>query len=197
MISRHQSQIPHHIKNKLTHETGNKPPLVRHRVEKKPPPRPSSSTELHLDVPLSISLPQLYESSLPHSIQATGYDDTSSTREEIFHMRIGKFSFRQRWIDRQVSPSLTYAVATCIALAGFVLGVMAGRCDWSWAQQYLQFLVSFVSVMFTHLGRRIPLVAVVCPAASMSEFTSPAATLFSYTVGGGGTSHANLSSLWV
>jgi hypothetical protein len=37
-------------------------------------------------------------------------------------MRVGRFSFRQRWIDREVSPSLTAAVVFFIAMGGFVLG---------------------------------------------------------------------------
>ncbi|KAK2039100.1 hypothetical protein LZ31DRAFT_599096 [Colletotrichum somersetense] len=47
--------------------------------------------------------------------------------EEIFHMRIGRFRFRQRWIEREVSESLTVAVAFCIAAAGFVAGLAASR----------------------------------------------------------------------
>ncbi|KAK1974726.1 hypothetical protein LZ30DRAFT_607303 [Colletotrichum cereale] len=47
--------------------------------------------------------------------------------EEIFHMRIGRFRFRQRWIDREVSESLTVAVGFCIAAGGFVAGLAASR----------------------------------------------------------------------
>ena len=42
-------------------------------------------------------------------------------------MRIGRFSFRQRWIDREVSPSLTAVAVLLIALGGFMLGFVAGR----------------------------------------------------------------------
>ncbi len=42
-------------------------------------------------------------------------------------MRIGRFSFRQRWIDREVSPSLTAVAVLLIALGGFRLGFVAGR----------------------------------------------------------------------
>ncbi|KAK1597919.1 uncharacterized protein LY79DRAFT_666267 [Colletotrichum navitas] len=48
--------------------------------------------------------------------------------EEIFHMRIGRFRFRQRWIEREVSESLTAAVAFCIAVGGFVAGLAASQC---------------------------------------------------------------------
>ncbi|GKT40088.1 uncharacterized protein ColSpa_00269 [Colletotrichum spaethianum] len=47
--------------------------------------------------------------------------------EEMFHLRVGKFSFRQRWIDREVSSSLTAAVGFCIAAGGFVAGFAASR----------------------------------------------------------------------
>ncbi|KAK4148533.1 hypothetical protein C8A00DRAFT_19649, partial [Chaetomidium leptoderma] len=46
---------------------------------------------------------------------------------ELFYMRVGRFSFRQRWVDREVSPSLTAAAVLLIALGGFVLGFVAGR----------------------------------------------------------------------
>ncbi|KAK2010164.1 hypothetical protein LZ32DRAFT_387859 [Colletotrichum eremochloae] len=47
--------------------------------------------------------------------------------EEIFHMRIGRFRFRQRWIEREVSESLTMAVGFCIAVGGFVAGLAASN----------------------------------------------------------------------
>lgn len=37
-------------------------------------------------------------------------------------MRVGRFRLRQRWIDREVSRSLTGAVMVLIWVAGFVLG---------------------------------------------------------------------------
>ncbi len=42
-------------------------------------------------------------------------------------MRIGTLSFRQRWIDREVSPSLTAVAVLLIALGGFIAGVVVGR----------------------------------------------------------------------
>jgi hypothetical protein len=44
-------------------------------------------------------------------------------------MRVGRLSFRQRWIDREVSPSLTAVAVLLIALGGFVLGFVAGSTD--------------------------------------------------------------------
>lgn len=41
---------------------------------------------------------------------------------ELFYMRIGTLRFRQRWVDREVSPSLTASVALGIAAGGFLLG---------------------------------------------------------------------------
>lgn len=50
-----------------------------------------------------------------------------SEKLEMFYMRVGKFRFRQAWIEREVSPSLTFAVAVLIALGGFLLGFGAAR----------------------------------------------------------------------
>jgi hypothetical protein len=44
-------------------------------------------------------------------------------------MRVGRLSFRQRWIDPEVSPSLTAVAVLLIAFGGFVLGFVAGRAD--------------------------------------------------------------------
>jgi hypothetical protein len=48
---------------------------------------------------------------------------------ELFYMQVGRLSFRQRWIDREVSPSLTAVAVLFIAFGGFVLGFVAGRAD--------------------------------------------------------------------
>ncbi|KAK5658699.1 hypothetical protein OQA88_1508 [Cercophora sp. LCS_1] len=47
--------------------------------------------------------------------------------EELFYMRLGVLRLRQRWIDREVSSSLTVAVALGIAAGGFVAGVLVSR----------------------------------------------------------------------
>ncbi|KAK4190485.1 hypothetical protein QBC35DRAFT_377805, partial [Podospora australis] len=47
--------------------------------------------------------------------------------EEMFYMRIGRFSLRQTWLEREVSASLTATVVCLIALAGFVAGFLASR----------------------------------------------------------------------
>ncbi|KAJ0311954.1 hypothetical protein COL516b_001017 [Colletotrichum fioriniae] len=47
--------------------------------------------------------------------------------KEMFHMRLGKFSFRQRWIDREVSESLTVAIGVSLVVGGFVTGFAASR----------------------------------------------------------------------
>ncbi|KAK4242378.1 hypothetical protein C8A03DRAFT_11431, partial [Achaetomium macrosporum] len=73
-------------------------------VEEKPSARPSSSAELRPN--------------------ARGAVDEYA---ELFYMRLGRFSLRRRWIDREVSPSLTAAVALLIALGGFVLGFVAAK----------------------------------------------------------------------
>lgn len=47
--------------------------------------------------------------------------------DEIFFMRIGVLRLRQRWVGREVSPSLTAAVAAVLVGGGFVLGGLVGR----------------------------------------------------------------------
>lgn len=73
------------------------------RVEKKPAPRPESSTELKAD--------------------GRGVVEC----DEIFFMRIGVLRLRQRWVGMEVSPLLTAAVAGVLVGGGFVVGVLAGR----------------------------------------------------------------------
>jgi hypothetical protein len=77
------------------------------RVENKPSARPDSSTELR---------------PTPDGLVVDEY-------AELFYMRLGRLSFRQRWIKREVSPSLTAVVALLIALGGFLLGFVVGRLD--------------------------------------------------------------------
>lgn len=47
--------------------------------------------------------------------------------DEMFFMRLGVLRLRQRWIEREVSKSLTGTVVMGIAMGGFVLGVLASR----------------------------------------------------------------------
>ncbi|KAL1862521.1 hypothetical protein VTK73DRAFT_6754 [Phialemonium thermophilum] len=70
-------------------------------AEKKPAPRPSP--ELQLDA------------------------DGVARKEELFYLRLGTLRLRQRWIDREVSESLTAMVAFGMALGGFVLGFVTSR----------------------------------------------------------------------
>jgi hypothetical protein len=48
-------------------------------------------------------------------------------KAEIFYMRIGTLKLRQRWIDREVSPSLTLLVGLGIAAGGFFVGFWTSR----------------------------------------------------------------------
>ncbi|KAL0936525.1 uncharacterized protein CTRU02_208740 [Colletotrichum truncatum] len=52
--------------------------------------------------------------------------------EEMFHMRVGRLRFRKRWIDHDVSPSLTAAVMFSIAMGGFIAGFAASRWLDTW-----------------------------------------------------------------
>ncbi len=55
----------------------------------------------------------------------------------MFYVRLGILRLRQRWIDREVSPSLTAAAAFAIAAGGFVIGFLTSRCLDSIALGYL------------------------------------------------------------
>ncbi|KAK3900308.1 hypothetical protein C8A05DRAFT_36072, partial [Staphylotrichum tortipilum] len=112
-------------------------------VEKNPSARPCSSTELRLPLPgAACSIPLSSSSffsnttnplatSSPYSSpsSSTGNDnrnipgnsddtDAAAAYAELFYMRIGRFSLRQRWIDRETSASLTGVVVMVVALVG-------------------------------------------------------------------------------
>ncbi|KAK7416303.1 hypothetical protein QQZ08_012045 [Neonectria magnoliae] len=59
------------------------------------------------------------------------------TVEELFFMRLGTMRFRQQWLQREVSPSLTTSVMLVIGVAGFVLGFISSRLVDSWAYSRL------------------------------------------------------------
>ncbi|KAK3984126.1 hypothetical protein QBC44DRAFT_221832, partial [Cladorrhinum sp. PSN332] len=73
-------------------------------VEERPSARPSTSTELKPDWFGNVQEPS-----------------------ELFYMRIGELSFRQAWIEREVSQSLTWTVMLLIGLAGVLVGVGISR----------------------------------------------------------------------
>ncbi|KAK4181678.1 hypothetical protein QBC36DRAFT_174585, partial [Triangularia setosa] len=75
-------------------------------VEEKPTARPQDSTEL---------IPDLFG-------VVYGYK-----RKEMFYMRIGQMSFRQKWVEREVSSSLTLAVCLLILVLGMVIGFVVGK----------------------------------------------------------------------
>lgn len=45
------------------------------------------------------------------------------TVEELFFLRLGRLSFRQSWLDREVSPSLTVVVMLGIGMVGLLAGL--------------------------------------------------------------------------
>lgn len=57
--------------------------------------------------------------------------------EELFFLRLGTMRFRQKWLDREVSESLTAAVMFGIGSAGFLLGILFSRIMDSWGYQEL------------------------------------------------------------
>ncbi|KAI5466754.1 hypothetical protein BGZ63DRAFT_430125 [Mariannaea sp. PMI_226] len=52
--------------------------------------------------------------------------------EELFFMRLGTMKFRQKWLQREVSASLTVSVMLVIGAAGFILGFASSRFFDSW-----------------------------------------------------------------
>ncbi|CAM1507108.1 Fc.00g067490.m01.CDS01 [Cosmosporella sp. VM-42] len=62
--------------------------------------------------------------------------------EELFFMRIGVISFRQKWLDREVSSSLTATVMFGIGVAGFLAGFMSSRLLDIWSSPELAMLAS-------------------------------------------------------
>jgi hypothetical protein len=46
---------------------------------------------------------------------------------ELFFMRLGTLHLRQRWIDREISPSLTGALMAALVGGGFVAGFLCAR----------------------------------------------------------------------
>ena len=50
---------------------------------------------------------------------------------DVCYIRVGTFSFRQKWIEREISESLTAAVALAILSLGIVVGFICG-----WATAY-------------------------------------------------------------
>ncbi|EAA34935.2 hypothetical protein GE21DRAFT_1108 [Neurospora crassa] len=85
---------------------------------KTPQKRPPSSTQLHLN-------------SSTHSV----------TVDELFHLRLGRLRLHQRWLDHDVSPSLTAAVAVLIGMGGFLCGVLVSSasccCCFSWPWSWI------------------------------------------------------------
>ena len=57
-------------------------------------------------------------------------------------MRLGTLSFRQNWLDREISPSLTAAAMFGIGLAGFFVGVVTTKLLDSWNFQGLVLVAS-------------------------------------------------------
>jgi hypothetical protein len=49
---------------------------------------------------------------------------------DVCYIRMGTFSFRQKWIEREISESLTAAVALGILSLGIVVGFI---CGWATA----------------------------------------------------------------
>lgn len=52
--------------------------------------------------------------------------------EELFFMRLTTMRFRQNWLQREVSGSLTASVMLVIGAAGFILGFLSSRLVDSW-----------------------------------------------------------------
>ena len=103
-------------------------------MEKKPTARPSKSRELRFD-----ACGVVRGSGVRSGGKETGKEDDGDDgdgdeddegegqKEELFFMRIGTIKFRQRWIQREVSQSLTYSVALALFGGGVLTGVLVSR----------------------------------------------------------------------
>ncbi|KAK1769886.1 hypothetical protein QBC33DRAFT_556307 [Phialemonium atrogriseum] len=60
-------------------------------------------------------------------------------KAELFYMRIGTLRLRQRWIDQELSQSLTVTVAFGLSLGGFVVGFVTSRWLGAVPLPYLSF----------------------------------------------------------
>lgn len=54
-------------------------------------------------------------------------DDNGDADKELFHVHVGTLQLRQRWVDREVSKSLTAAVLCGVVLVSFLVGILATR----------------------------------------------------------------------
>ncbi|PKS10629.1 hypothetical protein jhhlp_002384 [Lomentospora prolificans] len=52
-------------------------------------------------------------------------DAHGNVDSELFHAHIGTIQLRQRWHEREISPSLTLAVMLALASGGFFMGIFA------------------------------------------------------------------------
>lgn len=85
-------------------------------VEEKPSVRPETSTELKPDW-----------FGVVQTDPSSSYQRQHSERLEMFYLRVARLSFRQAWVEREVSPSLTWTVMVLIGIGGFLMGVGASR----------------------------------------------------------------------
>ncbi|KAH8881271.1 hypothetical protein GQ53DRAFT_773507 [Thozetella sp. PMI_491] len=119
----------------LAKSTLSSPPVIQRVAETKPV---RLQLGLNLDVELElkarlqgdVSLTLLVEKKeTPRPSEEIKPDNSGvAEKAEMFYMRLGTLHLRQRWIDREVSPSLTATIAFAIAAGGFVLGFLTSRC---------------------------------------------------------------------
>ncbi|KAK0665653.1 hypothetical protein QBC41DRAFT_305939 [Cercophora samala] len=89
-------------------------------VEEKPTARPRESVEL---------VPDLFGVVYGYSSHEQQEEDGRLVKEknELFYMRIGQMSFRQNWVEREVSSSLTLTVCLLILALGVGVGFVVGK----------------------------------------------------------------------
>ncbi|KAK0729328.1 hypothetical protein B0T21DRAFT_210526 [Apiosordaria backusii] len=96
------------------------------RVEEKPTARPRESIELIPDL-FGVVYGYHHEQQQQQHQEKNGKVMTRETRKEMFYMRIGQMSFRQNWVEREVSSSLTLTVCLLILALGVFIGFVAGK----------------------------------------------------------------------
>lgn len=100
-------------------------------MEKKSTARPPKSRELRFDacgvVRGSVVRSGGKETEKEEDEDEDEDDEGEGPKEELFFMRIGTIKLRQRWIQRELSQSLTYSVALALFGGGVLTGVLVSR----------------------------------------------------------------------
>ncbi|KAJ2903317.1 hypothetical protein MKZ38_010068 [Zalerion maritima] len=120
--------------NALT--SGMKAPAVLPRIQESKPVRLQLGLNLDVDlelkahiegdVSLSLLAEKKYKPRKSPELKVAE-DGTAMDKEELFHMRLGRLKLRQKWIDREISSSLTLSVMIGLVVLGFISGFLTAK----------------------------------------------------------------------